>query len=245
MVTFPPVGRMGNFLFECAAALSYSLKHGLEFTTPGETNSNVWNPLYLHHLQNPEWEPLRQEIHLHEDGHNYNPIEFREEWRDKNIIIEGYRQSEKYFLEHRWQILGLFAFPWKIKKGVVSVHIRRGDYLELPEKHPVIPPEWYVMAMGMFHGKNFLFHSDDIEWCKQTFSNIRHCKFYDGKDEIEDLISMSSCEHQICSASTFAWWGAWLNRNPHKHIVFPKQWFVPGYCDLNTDDIIPEQWTKL
>lgn len=237
-------GRMGNFLFQVATAIGYAAKHNLEFTVPDETSSKVWNPIYLQHLVNPAWEPLIPEVRITESGHAYQEIPFQEDWRNQNIIIDGYWQSEKYFKEYRWQILSCFGFPYVRKPNTVSVHVRRGDYLVLPEKHPPISIEWIASAMSLFPGKKFLFHSDDIGWCKDNFSHLRDCEFSDATNEIEDLISMSCCVHNICSASTFSWWGAWLNRNIHKTVVMPHLWFVPGYCDLDTSDIVPENWMK-
>ena len=237
-------GRMGNFLFQVACAIGYATKHGLDFTVPNETTSKVWNPLYLQHLVNPEWSDLYEQIRITESGHAYQELPFQEDWRNKNIILDGYWQSEKYFKEYRWQVLAFFGFPYERKPNTVSVHVRRGDYLELPEKHPPMTIEWIASAMMLFPGKKFLFHSDDLQWCRDNFSHINDCYFSEGTNEVEDLISMSCCVHNICSASTMSWWGMWLNRNQQKTVVFPKQWFVPGYCDLNTDDIIPEWCIK-
>jgi len=48
-------GRLGNVLFQIAAAASYALKHNLEFSVPNETNDGYWNPLYLQQLHNDKW----------------------------------------------------------------------------------------------------------------------------------------------------------------------------------------------
>ena len=43
---------------------------------------------------------------------------------------------------------------------------RRGDYLELRQKHPEVTVEWYEKAMSMFPDCKFKFFSDDIAWCQ-------------------------------------------------------------------------------
>lgn len=245
MVSFIPSGRMGNFLFEAATAISYSLKHGLTFSTPLETNNNFWNPIYLQHLQNAGYDKNLETISIPERGHEYQEIPFEEYWRNKNILIDGYRQSEKYFKEHRDEILTLFQFPYEKKEGCVSVHVRRGDYLQLEFKHPKVTKEWYEEAVGKFPGYQFKFFSDDISWCKQEFGSRGDCEFSTNTNETDDLVEMANCEHNICSASTFAWWGMWLNRNENKKVIFPKLWFVEGFGGLNTDDILPEWVEKL
>jgi hypothetical protein len=245
MVTFPPVGRMGNFLFECATAIAYGLKHNIDFTVPFRTTDPFWSPIYLTHLQNKSFDPNLEKIDLWENGHEFQPLPFEEAWRDKNIFIQGYRQSEKYFAEYRKEILYLFGFPYEKRKGVVSVHIRRGDYTHLRMKHPEVTNEWYELAMAEFPGRGFKFFSDDIGWCKQEFGGRDDCEFSTNSSEVDDLIEMASCEHNICSPSTFSWWGMWLNRNEDKKVIFPKFWFTEGWSGLVTSDIVPGWCIKL
>lgn len=245
MVSFIPSGRMGNFLFEAATAISYSLKHSLEFSMPVETNDNFWNPVYLGHLNNPNYDKTLETISIPERGHQYQELPFEEHWVGKNILIDGYRQSEKYFVEHRDEILYLFGYPYEKRDKYVSVHVRRGDYLHLSFKHPPVTKEWYELAMSSFDGHRFLFFSDDLDWCKSEFGGRVDCEFAMNTSPEDNLIAMSNCEHNICSASTFAWWGMWLNRNKNKKVIFPKLWFVEGFGGLDTSDILPEWVQKL
>ena len=244
MVGFRAYGRCGNFMFMAAACIAYALKHGLEFSMPHRTNDPHWNPIYLMHLRNEKYVQGKEDVLLNEPFHQYQEIPFKEEWRDKQIILNGYWQSEKYFKEYRNEILYLFAFPYEMKKDLVSVHVRRGDYLHLQNKHPQIGKDWYERAMDLFPGKQFRFYSDDISWCGHTFGHRSDCSFSSNSNEIDDLIEMSCCEHNISSSSTFGWWGSWLNQNPDKAVIIPKLWFVEGY-NLDTKDIVPEEWIKL
>jgi hypothetical protein len=99
--------------------------------------------------------------------------------------------------------------------------------------------------MNKFPGYHFIFFSDDIPWCIQTFGHRKDVTFSAGRKEMEDLQYMSTCEHHVCSASTFSWWGMWLNRNPNKRVIFPKLWFTPNWGGLDTKDIVPEWCEKL
>jgi hypothetical protein len=238
-------GRMGNFLFQAAAAAGYAWRHGMDFTLPNSTTNLRWNPIYLQHLVRKDWEPSLPIVEVKEKTHGYQLLPFAEFWRERNVILDGYWQSEKYFKEFRDRILEAFDFKWSRMPGRVSVHVRRTDYLQLPQKHPPVTKEWIEAAMSIFPGAHFLFFSDDIHWCQGTFGHRKDCFFSIGHSEIDDLTRMSWCEHHICSASTFAWWGAWLNRSTKKRVIFPKLWFTPGYNKTDTKDIVPAEWERL
>lgn len=238
-------GRCGNVLFQAATGLALALKYEVEFSVPNRTNDNYWNPLYLQHLVNPKWENGREDVLVNENGvHEYHEIEWKGEWRDKQVVLDGYWQSEKYFKEYRKEILYLFNFPYEKKEGYVSCHVRRGDYLHLRDKHPEVPKEWYENAMSLFPAHKFKFFSDDIAWCKQEFGHRSDCEFSTNTNEVDDLIDASHSEHDIISSSTFGWWIAYLNRNENKKVYIPKLWFTGGYS-VNDKDIVPDWMTKL
>jgi hypothetical protein len=245
MVTFNSAGRFGNWYMEICTAIAYALKHDLDFHAPDNKGKDLfWNPVYALHLCNPDFNPSLEAVHLWEGKHDYEELPFDESWGDKNIIIEGYRQSEKYFKDYRNQILYLLDFPYQKKEGYVSVHVRRGDYLIYRNKHPEVTKEWYEKAMQLFEGYKFKFFSDEIAWCKREFGDRSDCEFSTNNDILADFIEMQNCEHFLNSSSTFSWAAAWHSRSEGKRIYTPKLWFVEGYS-LETKDIIPDEWIKL
>ena len=54
---------------------------------------------------------------------------------------------------------------------------------------------------------------------------------------------MSLCNHNIIANSSFSWWGAWLNYNPKKIVIAPKNWFANKKVENN--DITPENWIRM
>jgi Glycosyl transferase family 11 len=244
-VSFPAVGRLGNYYFECATALAYSLKHNLDFSAPSKTTDPFWSPLYLSHLVNTSYNNSLENIDLWENGHQYQELPFEESWRNKNIIVQGYRQSWKYFNEYRNEILYLFGHHYEKKENVISCHVRRGDYVRLAEKHPIVTEDYYLRAMAMFPGKMFKFFSDDMQWVKDKFGHRGDCLFSTNTNEVDDLVEASCCESNICSASTYSFWIYWLNRNPEKKGIFPVKWFTDGWMDMKTDDILPPEVIKI
>ncbi len=261
MVSTRRFGRLGNELFQYAAVIAYAEKHGLEFSIPRKTNDPIWNPVHMPGLFNVNWVEGREDILLNEvwnSQQHYQEIPFNEEWRDKQIVLNGYWQSYKYFDFCRDKVISLFNYPWELKKGVCSIHVRRGDYLLYPTKHPVVTIEYLKAAvMTMLENKGinrFRFFSDDIPWCMGAGLQLNHIfrsleiEYSTGRTETEDLIEMSCCEHSIISNSTMSWWAAELNRNEKKVIIAPSKfnWFGPDnpykVDDLYRESVIQIQY---
>ena len=59
----------------------------------------------------------------------------------------------------------------------------------------------------------------------------------------EDLHLMSLCKHQIIANSSFSWWAAWLNNNKNKIVISPSYWFANP--EINTNDLIPDNWIRI
>jgi hypothetical protein len=169
------------------------------------------------------------------------------------MIINGYFQSEKYFdkslvrsfLEPKQDIRQKLIYKYsKDLDKSVSIHVRRGDYLSIQDYHPVQTKEYYIKAISEFSSDSIFFvFSDDISWCKDNLSEI-NCRCIEGQNDYEDMFLMSMCKHNIIANSSFSWWGAWLNNNPDKKVIAPKNWFGPS-CPHNTKDLLPEIWMKL
>lgn len=248
MVSFPAVGRLGNYYFECATALAYSLEHGLDFTTPSATTNEYWSPIYLKHLQKNDYDQYLPKIELFENVFTYTELPFEESWRDKNIIIHGYRQSYKYFEKYRNELLYLFGHPYELK-NVCSIHARYGDYLEIKGKHIIINEDYLTRAMKYITDNTgltkFKVFSDDLKTFKSRLGHLYDFEYSTNTNETDDLIEMSCCHSNIGSSSTFSWWAAWINKNPDKVIVTPIDWFQKDWRDGPTTDIIPPSWVKL
>ncbi len=242
MISFRPYGRLGNFLFMSANCVARAIEHDEPFSIPYETNDGFWNPIYLPHLIHTDYQQGREDILINEPEFRYRPIEFKEEWKGKHVILNGYFQSWMYIEQYRREILYLFDIPYNKKDNYVSVHIRRGDYLRYPEKHPPVLDSWYEEQMAKFPGYNFKFYSDDIPYCVEKFGHRDDVEFSNG-DEMSDLADASSCVHNINSSSSFSFWISWLNRNEDKQCIFPKLWFVEGYS-LDTTDLLHPSFIK-
>jgi hypothetical protein len=188
-----------------------------------------------------------------QEGHCYKNIHYQ-----PNLQIQGYFQSEKYFIENKNEIINklltglysyekskdVFDYVKNFNKPLVSVHIRRGDYLNFSHIHTPCSLEYYENALSTMKEKigDFIpiFISDDKVWCNENFNSI--ISPFD--DELMDLTLMTKCDHNIIANSSFSWWGAYLNQNNDKIVIGPKKWFGPG-GPQNQEDTIPENWIKI
>lgn len=181
------------------------------------------------------------------------------------VYLDGYWQSEKYFTEIETVIREEFtikhpqtdknkALSDSIKSSdSVSVHIRRGDYVNNPDTnslHGVCGIDYYQRCIDFIITKvvnpHFFIFSDDPEWVKNNLKIEYESTVveHNGTEKCyEDLLLLSQCKHHIIANSTFSWWGAWLSENPEKIVIAPKKWFKKE--DVNTKDLIPEGWIRI
>ena len=118
-----------------------------------------------------------------------------------------------------------------------------GDYLNLTDKHPICTMEYYEEALNQIPDNAFLFIiSDDNEKAADMFKDLKRpfC-IPDTKNQNIDMCLMTMCDYHIIANSSFSWWGAWL-ANSNK-VISPSTWFGPGNQHLETQDLIPENWT--
>ncbi len=182
----------------------------------------------------------------------------------KDVYIDGYWQHYKYFENMPAQIFKELTFKeplngeaenWqsRIKNDPfsVAVHIRRGDYVTDSGANylmGVLPLTYYQKAINYMEQKvlspTFYFFSDDLDWVKQHVkTNSLNYYVYNNPDYI-DLKLMQNCSHNIIANSTFSWWGAVLNSNPHKVIIAPDKWSAIEDVNRNIHLQFPT-WIKL
>lgn len=126
------------------------------------------------------------------------------------------------------------------------LHVRRGDYLNHPDRHPVQPLSYYETAVIKLMEENkdidkiFVF-SDDMNWVNQEdfFTHYKMQKI-DTTDEMYTLAFMSMCKGgAICANSSFSWWGAFLGSyEKRKPVYVPKNWIMQ--CVVA--GLFPDEW---
>ena len=236
-------GRMCNNFFQLAAGLNLAIENKDEVTAPRADFYKFINytPNFTTFVQHSD--------HYNEPNFHYNEIPYT-----KDMLITGFFQSEKYFKKHKDGIVQKLylkdiyveqiqkKYQDVLKEDTISIHIRRTDYLHMQQYHTVLPVSYYSEALQKIgtKGKKVVVFSDDIKWCKEKFQGDKFI-FIENNLPIVDLFLMSFCKDNIIANSSFSWWGAYLNKNPNKRVIAPKNWFGPAY-NYKTDDLYCESW---
>jgi len=159
----------------------------------------------------PEINNIYQEPYFH-----FCPIDAK---KSGNTNVIGYFQSWKYFDHIHNDILRYFEPAKEVVeeimdkysdlvefKSTVSIHVRRGDYVDNYGHHPTITSKYIINSINKMGKHNkFVFFSDDVDWCKNTFQNIKSIdvEFISDKDYI-DLYLMSMLKNNIIANSSFS-----------------------------------------
>lgn len=176
----------------------------------------------------------------------------------------GYWQNEKYFIDIRDELIKKFKFPdlniknKKVNDDIknndsVSLHVRRGDYLNNSFYLDINKENYYKKAIKYIIGKvenpKFFVFSDDIKWAKEEFKtycgslDFIYIDWNNGVNSYIDMQLMAACKYNIIANSSFSWWGAWLNNNPNKIVIAPKKWTIN---DSELQEIkLPKEWIKI
>ena len=136
----------------------------------------------------------------------------------------------------------------------VSIHVRRGDYL-LPQNQTlfggICTQAYYTQAMKRLEKEHpgcvFYLFTNDRDWGEEWIRNQKEggenppvvlVDAPEAKDG-EELLLMSRCKHNILANSSFSWWASYLNPNPEKLVIAPKQWFNGWDCtDIYRADMV-------
>lgn len=248
VVTCEFLGRLGNIMMQTATCIAYAKTHNKQWAIPANYHHRG---IYRFWPKLPKYKGNTRKLKTYDvatdEGWAYAPIPYFE----GDIKLRGFFQSELYFKHAEKEVRE--AFPLRIEPSdYVSIHVRRGDYLEHSGDFPPIDMIYITTAIEyMLHQGHdkFMVLSDDIPWCVQNFriGTDYDLKFIERGNEFDDLSAMASCQHHIIANSTFSWMGAWLGHNPDKIVVSPSHlpgnWF--GHNRVDTKDLLPPSWHQI
>ena len=233
-------GRLGNQMFQFAGAVGLANKHNTDWALINGMPSLDLPKLFK--LTKTKYVNAGDVSHFNrynERSFSFDPNLFNQ---PNNTSLQGYYQSEQYFQHCRDSILEEFSFKDEIHakaliakstlgdKPLCSVHVRRGDYLNLQDYHPVQDfsyYDWAISELKLKHPEfNIVYFTDDPDWVGNNMVP-RYGGTVSRANAYEDLCLMTLCDFNVVVNSSFSWWGAWLNTNPHKIVVAPNKRFGP------------------
>lgn len=262
------LGRLGNQMFQYASLRGISANRGFNFCFPYYPNAvddgignmlktELFDCFEMSSVTNLNLQSIDSERPVvSEGGFEFNETLFNEcpDW----VSLYGFFQTEKYFKNVEDVIRKDFTFKKEIldpckemisgireennDSSIVSLHIRRTDYLTNSCNHSPLGLEYYERALSEFSNEvPVIIFSDDPEWCKkqELFSSERFLVSENTSGYI-DLCLMSLCTDFIIANSTFSWWGAWLSNRGK--VIAPSKWFGPNNQNLNTKDLYLSHW---
>lgn len=157
---------------------------------------------------------------------------------DSDIIItRGYMMIKYYLLNNEWRkwilnILKPISLKDPIDKPSIGIHIRVGDYLKFDPKNkmftkmfPIYNADYYLDIIKKYPLHTIYFFTDT----GQNFINnhivpkINNQYKIVNNNALEDLITLSTCDILILSASTFSYWAGYLSSGK---IYCPKYWLM-------------------
>ena len=269
-------GRLGNQMFQYAGLRGVAANREFDWVVPrpesyGDSNYGLFDCFKMSNVKEENFGMI--------NGQNVatGQFHFNQDFFDRcpdNVNLHDYFQSPKYFSNIEDQIREDFTFKAEILdpcqeimsdlESPIFIHVRRGDYVNSQNAHPVCPVEYYKEALTHFDDEvPVLVFSDDIDWCQEQelFAGDRFmlseynerypqsCDTNDGRQNALipyfDMCMMTLCSGGIMANSSMSWWGAWLISNPTQPIVAPKQWFGEQYKDYNMNDLRPEEWIQV
>ena len=264
-------GGLGNQLFQIAVTLDYADKYNKTpifknvdflYNPCNHERRTYWSTLFDDKLTviDKDKFDLIKFTYLREFKDNiYKELEYIE----GNVMIIGYFQSYKYISEktrikiieliyskddymyETYKIYNEIIDYFKISNDddMVSMHVRRGDYLLNNTHHYTLDVDYYEKAYNIScdlskKKRNVVVFSDDIKWCKENFSNkFENIYFVDINNTCIEFILLSFFQNNIIENSTFSLFASYISSFKDKIIISPKKWF--GKCGpQNIDDTL-------
>jgi Glycosyl transferase family 11 len=248
------IGQLGNQLFQVALLFAIKQRRGHDF--------------YLAHNGESLWDCIDLDIpatgpecaHRFDERFgscNFDPGVFEQ---PDGTAYHGFFQSYRYledckdsltrylrFHEHHRALAEacLFALRRQHQRPLVSVHVRRGDYVTNSHLFGDLPADGYYERVVEAIGSDvtYLVFSDDLPWCRRSL-DLGTTVFVD-LDHFSTLYLMTRCDVNVVANSSFSWWGAFLN--PMSEVYAPSRWFGPAWLPPNDrqDDIVLPTWSTV
>jgi hypothetical protein len=206
--------------------------------------------------------PLRS--YISQDGIEFDPRLLKFSLK-KDLYLEGYWQSEKYFKDIESILRSDLRITPPIDQENLSMAYKISDcrsvavhyrFFDSPGQDGVnnISSDYYEKAFKRIKlfvpDAHFFIFSDRLDAAKSEISlpsdQLTFVEINQGDENAyADLWLMTKCENFIIANSTFSWWGAWLSINSHKIVIAPGFVKKTGSMCWGFSGLLPDDWIKL
>jgi len=284
MITCNLMGGLGNQLFQIFTTISYAIKSknrfyfiNAECLNDGSTCTKrytFWNSL-LNKLKPFLVEKITPfSKNIYQNGFTFNEIE-TSELIGKDICLQGYFQSEKFFKENysiiykmldinkqKKQILDFF-YENNINETInfknnVSLHFRLGDYKALQNYHPIMKYEYYNKALRFIQNKDtnirsilYFCEDEDIEIIMDTINLLKNdfsnLNFIRASSCLKDWeqLLLMSCCDHNIIANSSFSWWGAYFNTNPNKIVCYPSLWFGPGIPNDTKDVCPLEWAKI
>lgn len=237
-------GDMGNQMFQLACIIAAAERSKAQVVLP--TRIAMLPIIDLFDLTHLEWKDVNPDAIFYEYD-NYENIIIPNDGRVYNI--NGYRQAYRYFEDYAQEIRALFTPKPNILNAVravvpneqnyIAVHIRRGDYVKLIHKVPILREfrqcqlEYYKEGIRKLR-ENYpecplLVCTDSPQWVIPLLAELDSKAILapvikDISPKFSDfcVLYLAKCG-VVMSNSSYSWWASYLN--PGRSIICPSPWW--------------------
>ena len=139
---------------------------------------------------------------------------------------EKYNNIKSYFKN----INGVDRVDEDDDDDMISFHIRRGDYVLSQGYHNVLDEKYYKDAYEISckignKKRNVVVFSDDIPWCKETFTNKYDNIYFVELNNIGiEFILLSLFKNNVIANSSFSWFASFISSYKDKIVIAPNKW---------------------
>ena len=180
------------------------------------------------------------------------------------LFLEGHFESEKYFYEYKDDLKNIFKVKNNLLKNnnlymndiknnnSVSICIRQNRYSEGRFKNNDKSLKFTKDTIDYIHraityikkkidNPTFFVWSNDFKNLREHF-NEKEYVFVENSinKSLNDFHLFNFSKHFIVGPTSFHWWGAWLNNNPNKICLRPK-----NINPSNNNDFWPSDWIPI
>lgn len=177
MISTHLMGGLGNQMFQLFCGMATALRNDRPFVVTSTYLKNFngrddrptyWDTMFSGLCRHIKYVVnLPDTYQIREQGFHYTPITTAPILIGRNIMLNGYYQSEKYFKDQFDQIYSMCKFrdmqnkvllKYRTKQNIhsasinpmantISIHFRLGDYKNLTHVHPIMSYEYYHNAL--------------------------------------------------------------------------------------------------